>query len=144
MGRPSSYTEEIADEICRRITCGETLTAICRHDGMPDRVTVYRWSEANDAFRNRLMRAREAAADAFADEALEVSRGASDSAEIQRANILSYNLRWAASVMKPRVYGTKVQNEHTGPGGGPIQTLTVDADQAARVAEEFLRAAKGT
>ena len=35
MARPSKRTPQVEDEICRRISEGETLLAICRDEGMP-------------------------------------------------------------------------------------------------------------
>lgn len=43
LGRPSSYCTELADEICERLACGESLRTICADDGMPHRTTVIRW-----------------------------------------------------------------------------------------------------
>ena len=51
-GRPSSYSEAVANEICQRMTTGQGLLRICADDHMPDRATVYRWLEANEGFRN--------------------------------------------------------------------------------------------
>lgn len=34
-GRPSSFTPEIAEEICRRIEEGATLRDVCGSEGMP-------------------------------------------------------------------------------------------------------------
>ena len=42
-GRPSQYTEDLAQEICDRIAGGETLIAICSEPGMPKEVTVRGW-----------------------------------------------------------------------------------------------------
>jgi hypothetical protein len=38
-GRPSDYTQEIADLICERIADGESLRAICAGDDMPNKST---------------------------------------------------------------------------------------------------------
>ena len=43
MGRPSSYTTEIFEEICERLCTGEPLEAICRDEGMPASRTVHGW-----------------------------------------------------------------------------------------------------
>jgi Bacteriophage Sf6, terminase small subunit-like len=69
-GRPSSYTLEVADEICERMTKGEGLLRICSDEEMPSRVTVYRWLDANEAFRSKYARAREALMDFYAEQIL--------------------------------------------------------------------------
>ena len=42
-GRPSKYTIKIADEICERLSSGESLNAISKDDHMPHRVNIMRW-----------------------------------------------------------------------------------------------------
>jgi len=42
-GRPSRYTKAVAKEILKRMSYGESLSAICREERMPSRPTVLRW-----------------------------------------------------------------------------------------------------
>lgn len=73
MTQQSTYTTELADEICERIASGETLRAICRESHMPTWVTVYAWRKANPQFSERLALARELGGDAIAEETLEIA-----------------------------------------------------------------------
>ena len=65
MGRPSTFTQGIADEICRRIAQDESLLTICKDEHLPHRDTVRRWiisglikgNEYSDFYAN-LVRAR--------------------------------------------------------------------------------------
>lgn len=52
------FSAEIGREICLRVAAGETVTAICCEDGMPNRGTVTAWSKAHGGFRKALARAR--------------------------------------------------------------------------------------
>lgn len=52
------FSKAIGREICRRVASGETVTAICVEDGMPNRGTVTAWSKAHGGFRTALGRAR--------------------------------------------------------------------------------------
>lgn len=70
MGRHSTYTEEIADEICRRLANGEFLRVICREEGMPHWNTVHDWKQANPEFAGRVARAREVGFDAIAEDSM--------------------------------------------------------------------------
>lgn len=72
MAQQSTYTDEIAAEICTRISEGETLRAICREDHMPAWRTVYDWIRANQAFAARIAHARELGFDAIAEETIEM------------------------------------------------------------------------
>lgn len=67
------YRQHIADEICRRIACGETLRAICRDPGMPDFQSVYRWAKKYPEFGADLARARDVGYDAIAEQAIEIA-----------------------------------------------------------------------
>jgi len=70
-----AYSELIATEIITRVSNGETLRAICRsHDEFPDESTVRQWySENVKGFAPRYARAREAQAEAWSDEIIEVA-----------------------------------------------------------------------
>jgi hypothetical protein len=121
MGVPSTYTDEIAEIICRRIAEGESLRTICLREGMPDRVTVWRWQKENEAFRSQYARAREQQAETFADEIITIADRAED-ANIARLQVDAR--KWAASKLAPKKYGDKITNEHTGPDGGPMVVMS--------------------
>jgi hypothetical protein len=72
MGRPSKYTQELAAEICERLSNGEPLRRICRDDHMPSWVSIYAWAAADKELSERIAQAREQGADAIAEEALEI------------------------------------------------------------------------
>lgn len=72
-GRPSSFSQEIADTICERLSNGETLTRICQDENMPARITVYRWVGAHKEFGSAYARARELQMDSWADELVDIS-----------------------------------------------------------------------
>lgn len=78
MGRKSTYTETIADEICERIANGEPLRQICRDDHMPGWVTVYTWIKTYPQFAERFARARDLGADAIAESCLEIADDATN------------------------------------------------------------------
>jgi hypothetical protein len=73
MGRPTTYSQELADKICERLIDGESLRRISKRPGMPNASTVCRWLAAHEDFREQYARAREAQADTLADEALYIA-----------------------------------------------------------------------
>lgn len=106
MGRPSTFTEEVANEICRCILEGESLRKICGEDEMPDRTTVLRWLDEREGFAAKYARARELQADYMDDLILEAADAADeDNAAAQRVKIAAY--QWRASKLKPKRYGDK-------------------------------------
>jgi hypothetical protein len=148
MGRPSIYCQEMADTICERLSDGESLRAICSGDEMPNRATVFRWLANNELFRDQYAHARDAQADALADDIVAI---ADESAQdvivdedgkervnqevVARSRLRVDARKWVASKLKPKVYGEKVTQELTGKDGGPIETLAGYKDLlAARIA----------
>ncbi len=124
-GRPSSYTPEIADEICRRLAGGESLRAICRDDGMPHAETIRRWlaDDKHPGFRGQYARARSDQARGYAEEVVEIADTEEDP---QRARVRIDARKWVASKLLPKAYGERVALEHSGPDGGPVPVTLVD------------------
>ena len=126
MGRPSSFTQEIADRICERIAEGEGLRRIVLDEGMPSEKTVYRWLRENGDFRQQYACAREDQAEHFLDEIMDIADDASrdtvdtDNGEvantewIQRARLRVDARKWAMSKLAPKKYGDKIGIEHSG------------------------------
>lgn len=73
MGQQSKYTVELDAEICKRISSGEPLRAICRDEHMASAQSVYRWIDEHDDFALRFARARKDGFDAIAEEALDIA-----------------------------------------------------------------------
>ena len=73
LGRPTIFSQELADEICERLADGESLKGICASPEMPNRSTVFRWLASNKDFCDTYARAREAQADVLADEILVIA-----------------------------------------------------------------------
>lgn len=122
MGRPSRYTPEIAETICRRLAEGESLRAICRDEGMPSAGAVLGWRDDVPGFAEQYARARTDQAHVIAEAALDEALAAPDPA----LGRLAFDARrWFAGKLLPKVYGDKVQ--HTGDGGGAISVqVTID------------------
>lgn len=121
-GRPSDFTQAIADEICSRIMESDYgLEQVCDTDDMPSARTVFRWLAANDAFRQQYARAKEVQGHVQAERGIRDALTATD-AQLGR---LKFDARkWAASKLAPKQYGDKLTQEHTGEGGGPILIAT--------------------
>jgi hypothetical protein len=78
MGRKTTYTTELADEIIRDLSKGIPLMEICRRDHMPETQSIYRWCEANfENFAERFARARADGFDAIAADCLKIADDAS-------------------------------------------------------------------
>lgn len=108
-GRPSKYTEEIADEICTRICQGEGVARICEDDEMPPQGTVYVWLQKHESFREKYARARETQQDFHAEQLLEI---VDEEPEFHHHVGWARNRmdarKWLMSKLAPKKYGDKV------------------------------------
>ncbi len=152
-GRPSTYSQEIGDEVCRRLAGGESLRAICRDEGMPACSAVRQWALDNrEGFAAQYAQAREEQFLAIADELLEIAddgrndwmqRAGNDERggwelngeHIQRSWVRIDTCKWLL------VYGDKTEVAVTGADRGPVQSVTVsvtDPIEAARVYQKLM------
>lgn len=124
VGRPSEYTVETADKICDLLSEGHSLRSVCANEGMPDKVTVFRWIRTYEEFRNQYARAKEESADAMAEDTLDIADdGTNDymtitkgdreyevvnGEAIQRSRLRVDTRKWLMAKMKPKKYGDKL------------------------------------
>ena len=134
MGAKQVYfvTPELVEAICSQLAEGKSLRTICKAEGMPSAGTVCRML-ANDAdFAEQYARAREIQADTIFDEILDIADDSSNDwietkdgdkfnqEAAARARIRIDARKWMAGKLRPKVYGEKLDLEHTGPNGGPL------------------------
>ena len=125
-GRPSLYTPELLDTICKRLARGEPLAAICREDGMPGRTTVWEWERADKTISERIARAREEGEEAIAADCLAIADDATgdfrmgeksplvDTDHIQRSKLRIETRLKLLAKWNPGKWGDKLQTEHSG------------------------------
>lgn len=112
VGRPSVYSEELADRICERLVEGESLRKICADEEMPNKATVSRWIASNDNFATRCARARETGADVLLDEMEDIEdRTLGGELDHRAANVVLSSKQWRASKLAPKKYGARI--DHT-------------------------------
>jgi hypothetical protein len=116
-GRPSSYSQEVAERICTRLANGENLKRICADSDMPDFVTVWRWENSNEEFRNLSARAREVGTHNLADDCLNIADDPTIDPQDKRIRIdtrIRLIGKWNA-----KRYGDKLT--HSGDDEAPIK-----------------------
>lgn len=125
-GRPTSYLPEVADDICSLISSGESVLQISKRPGMPGSSTIYRWLSEHEEFWDKYRRAREAQADYYADEIVNIADGCvPDAAEVAKAKLRIDARKWYVTKVAPRKYADKLvqdvalqtTNENTQPRG---------------------------
>ena len=122
----STYTVQMANLICIRLSEGESLKEIVRSEGMPDRATVYRWLLEQPAFCDKYARAREEQADTLADEIIAIADESPEINEIRdkHGDVIDIKIdsgyvayqkqriearKWTAMKLKPKKYGDKLE-----------------------------------
>jgi hypothetical protein len=129
-GRPSTYEQTIADEICERIAAGESLRRICgSKEEMPAPSTVIEWVLRRPDFAEQYARAREIQAQLLSDEIFDIAeeeptavitfgedghKECVDAAGIQRNRLRVDTRKWYLSKVLPKVYGDKLETVHSG------------------------------
>ena len=119
-GRPSTFTQEVADLICERIAEGKPVREAVAGEGMPTEPTVYRWLETNESFRDQYARAKSCAMERMADELIEIADDSTgdtytddegnertDHEVIARAKLRVDTRKWLMSKLAPKKYGDK-------------------------------------
>lgn len=123
-GAPTIFTQAIADTICDRIACGESLKTIVRDKSMPAERTVYRWLKEMDAFRQQYARAREDQGDADADAVVDIADQVIKGKISHQAGRVAIEARkWSAGKRKPKVYGERLDLNHGGQADNPLALL---------------------
>ena len=133
VGRPTDYSQELSDLICGRLANGESMRSVCRDESTPAMATVFRWLRDNEGFKEQYAIATEERAEAFVEDMVDIADNATNDwmenngegnegyrlngESIQRSKLRVDTRKWAASKMKPKKYGDKIQQEIT-PGEG--------------------------
>ena len=135
MARPTVYNEEVKNEICGRISEGESLRSVCASDNLPAISTIMDWLVKNTypEFSEQYTRSRHVQYLLMADEILDIAdNGANDymirhhkddeayslnGEHVQRSRIRLDTRKWVLCKMLPKIYGDKPEtvNEDAPP-----------------------------
>jgi len=110
MARPSIFTEELANNICERLSNGESLLKICEDDEMPDRTTVHRWLLEKDKkeFYNKYEEAINIRTENMFDELNNIADISDKQESAQRSRLRVDTRKWYLSKVMPKKYGDKL------------------------------------
>lgn len=121
-GRPLTFTQEKADEVCSRVSGGEPLAAVCRDMGI-GLTTWYDWVKERPNLAEAIARAREAGYDMIAVDTLKIAdtpveavteRSTANGLEITRQDALGHRKLQIETRLKllakwdPKRYGDKL------------------------------------
>lgn len=135
-GRPSKYTEELANEICARIAGGMSLNKLCKMSDMPDASTVFKWIGEKPEFSHKYAKATTERAELMFDEMLEIA-DTENIDDTQRARLRVDTRKWALSKLMPKKFGDKQTVEHA----GGISLTDMSEDELNRKLSELAKQA---
>lgn len=122
LGRPTDYSDSLAEDICEKLVNGSSLRAVCRSESMPSISTVMRWIADNQRFREQYATSTEERVVGMFEDMFDISDDVPEEpAAIAKAKLRVDTRKWALARMNPKKYGDKVTNEVVGADGGPIQ-----------------------
>lgn len=142
------YPPEIIDRICDQLLEGKSLRQICSQEGMPDRVTVWRWGKGDDDIGDRLRDAWEVG---FLSEGERIYEEVLACDDPKKAEVMLRAAQWhlgrrsAAYADKPLFQGALVnvgghdafaafagalEEARSARAGGATSTITVGANGA--------------
>lgn len=108
-GRPSDYTQELADEICERLSEGVSLRKVCEANDMPSARTIFTWFRVYPEFLQQYARAKDESADALADDIQDIANDVREGKLDPNAGRVAGDLKkWSASKLKPKKYGERL------------------------------------
>ena len=126
-GRPETYTDALADEICRRMSTGRSLTSVCRDADIPHRELINKWilSGKYPHLNASYARARDLLADTLFEQCLDIADQSDNDyipvthangkttleanpSAVNRARLRIDTRKWVAGKLRPAKYGDKV------------------------------------
>jgi len=130
MGRPTTYTPELANLICERVaTHTYGLKKLCRmYDDMPSQSTINLWRYKHTDFSEQYAQAKVFQIETLVDEILEISDDTShdqlvndygnavcNSEFIARSRLRVDTRKWLAAKLVPKVYGAQKNDNAANP-----------------------------
>lgn len=147
-GRPSGYSQDLADRICSELADGKSLRTVCKAEGMPSTQTVFRWLRTHEGFCDQYARAKDESSDMLVEDMLDISDNAGNDwmenndpdnpgyrlngEAINRSRLRVDTRKWIASKLKPKKYGDKVSAELTGADGKDLIPESPPIEEVAR------------
>lgn len=116
MARLSEYNFDLCIEICNELANGQNIKRILdSNEQYPDWTTFRRWKQNNEELRTLYVNSQRDKAIALENE-LDDLRDSLTVKEIDSStyNVLAQTLKWKMAKFYPKVFGDKIQTEHSG------------------------------
>jgi hypothetical protein len=126
-GRPTDYTEKLADEICNVISVSpKGLPTLCKENPhWPAPTTIFAWRAKYEDFSNKYTKAKHDQIESLVDDMLEISKDDSkdyltdkegntvgNAVRVSRSRLQIETNKWLAMKLLPRVYGDSLLSKN--------------------------------
>jgi len=125
-GRPTKYSDELADEVCLRIaTSKDGIHKIANEFGV-GAWTLFNWKYEHEYFSHNYARAKELQAEFLKQQIIDIADDSSDDEQVdqfgnvklnrefvERSKLKVQTRQWLMGRLAPREYGDKKQEEDT-------------------------------
>ena len=110
-GRPSVYSEDIAEQILVGLATGDSLGKVCKDEALPCFRTVFNWINTKPDFLQRYERAKEMGCEAMAEQMNDIAED--EDRDTQRARLMVDTRKWYLSKIKAKKYGERLDTTVT-------------------------------
>jgi len=128
--RPIDLTDELAQELYRRVMAGKNLYNICQAKDMPNRDKIYDWLSTNTIFADNYARACKIRRE---DKFERLEEVADKEEDVQRARLKIDVIKWQLSKEEPRKYGDKMDVTSDGQALQPILVKFIGEDDTKQL-----------
>lgn len=138
IGRPTKYSNALADRICEQVAHGKTIRTICIDEDMPTVSTIFQWLLKYKYFSEQYARAREIMADILFDEILDIADNNSKDTEYDydgnerpnrewmgRSKLKVDTRKWLLTKIAPKKYGDRLQVDQKTELSGEVNSNVI-------------------
>jgi hypothetical protein len=110
-GRPTTYTDEIATQICDLLAEGKSMVKACAAVGISRR-TVAKWLKDKPDFAEMTIQARGEWTDDIVDQIMDIAQD--ETRDYYTRRLMIDSIKWVAGKQRPKKYSEKFMVEHNG------------------------------
>ncbi len=108
VGRPTKYTKELGADLCSELAQGKSLRKVCKSAKFPSVKTIFNWIRDYPEFLQQYEKAKEESSDFLVEEMLDIADQSDKKESPQRSRLRVDTRKWAASKLKPKKYGERL------------------------------------
>lgn len=133
MGRPTIYSDEVAEKFCERISQGRSMRSVCADKDMPSRQTIGVWLKEKPDFSYQYEIAVEERGVYIFEDVLRIVDGVDiDKDCIAKARLQMDARKWFLSKLLPKKFGDKITDGGTDNVDATPITVNINVKDASK------------